>query len=283
MSRLRRSGVTILQPAPPPDVVSDPDADEYHREHGRTFLPNSTDIAPVLREVTAQLAGTDVPTGFTRLRWEVVLDIVRDLAVKRCAMFDGEAPRSLLYRPGGAFLCGEAAADTLWLAEGRGPVDRGRVLTITISPLPRPRYRGGGQLDRPGFEQVLGAARLDAHQVSAWHVHADGRCWRPGLDVPPPDDDDSPAVALSARTRRAIARVLRTTLDDAPRVLLEDRPTLTFSPEDGTYYGLNTCPSFDKPPDHYLRVRVGPDSDIDDIEPWLDRVRVAPSGKVVMV
>lgn len=230
------------------------------------FFVNAADLAPVL----ADLPAVDAPTGFERLSLGVVLDVVRDLQVRRIPLSPGESHR-LAYLSDGRFVCGEEAVSNYGFPHHT--LDRRRLLITTCEALPSPvdhaQYKPHGRQTR------VDAAKRDAVAVARWHAHADGRTWEAG--TPPPETlEDGPLMALSARARRSIDRAIRATMDDAPRAALADGITLSFT-FDGVPCGMNFTPW---PPEHHIVVRVTDRSDPDDIGPWLDTVRRSPSGKV---
>ena len=198
--------------------------------------------------------------------------------MKKLPMDPGEVV-SLAYLPDGKFLVGEQGVDTFGNAQGR-TLDRHRLVIVQCEALRSPvgpgaQYRPHTRGDR------VDAARRDAAAVARWHVDPNrahlGSRDAVAITVP----DDSPAVALSARARRSISRVIRGALDNLPAVFLSDRPTMVFNPVDGTFIGYGIIP--DEPADHYLVVKIGPDDDVDDVDGFLDRVRVRPSGVVEVV
>jgi hypothetical protein len=293
MSRRRLFGTTVLQPgdaqAPgerPPRSISD-DADA-HQEVGRTFLVGADALRPIVDAVHDELDGTDAPPGFRPLDLGTVQRITWDIQAKRSTLGTGDggsAGVDLAYRWDGSFLSGLGGIDTIWMSQGRPPPDRSTLIIITLVGYAYP-VSGGQYRGRPSLEDTHRLALEDAAMLARWYADpTTGRVWRAGAPWPADQTEDpATAVALSARSRRAIAREVRHAIDNLPRAVVEDRPTLSFLPEDGRYLGVGGV-SCDTPADHLVSCRIGPDSDPSDgsIDAWLDSVRILPSGRVVMV
>jgi hypothetical protein len=231
----------------PPEPVLDVDG----------FFVSVEDIAAAVAEVPA----VDAPPTYVRLAvTPPIVVITRDLQVKRLAMDPGESVR-LAYLPDGKFLVGEQGVDTF--GGMHHTLDRERIVVVECRALPSP----------------IGAARRDAAAVARWHVDPTGRTWEAGTPWPSPIPDDSPAVALSARAKRSISQKIRHSLDNLPAPFLKDIPSMVFNAQDGTFIAYNYTP---EPADHYLVVPIGPGTDVDDVDPYLDRVRTTPSGRVLV-
>ncbi len=243
--------------------------------------PTST---PFSKRPGPQNGPVEGPPGFSPLHVSEAQPIAHHLHDQRGDRFPGSPPVDLAYRSNGAFLSPVASLETLYLAQNRPGPARETCIIIALHAL-APATHPGGSYERITEEHLRELAVADVRELARWWSHPDMRVWRVGTPWPPEPavDDVNLAVALSARTKRQISRCIRTALDDLPRSVLEERPILSFTPEDGTYHGVNYCPSFDAPVDHYLRVRVGPESDPRDVDGFLDTVRIMPSGKVALV
>jgi len=280
----RRRGIVKLEPGAEPAALTPDDGPEAHETVGQHFLPNVSDLAPALKAAAETNAATVAAPGFVPIDISSDVEVVRDVCTKRSTMAPGDEPVVLLYRPQrGDFLCSLAGADHLWLAQDRGGVDLTRVLHITLEPLPRPQYKGGGSMERPGLAELRRQALDDCYRVGLWHWDPnDGRCWYPGTAVPPAAVD-GPSVALSARAIRVIVRAVEARFTDWPRH--PDAAYMVFDPPTGEYMGsIVWPPRAERPAETWLRLL--PQLDDDDPEVLrerLARVRIRPSGVVEMV
>jgi hypothetical protein len=68
-------------------------------------------------------------------------------------------------------------------------------------------------------------------------------------------------------------------LDQLPKAVLQDGIVVSFD-VDGQPSGLAFTPW---PPEKFIQVKLTVDSDPDDIPGFLDRIRICPSGKVVLL
>jgi hypothetical protein len=243
------------------------------------FLLDASDIARALEEARSALGAIDVPEGFRPLTLSAVQQIVHKCQMARTtSMYPGADPIPLAFRPTGDYVAAVAGLDTCWPIE-HGTPDPTRLLTIELRPLAAGALQGRDYRP-PGLTDVHDAAMADARELASWYFDPDTqRTWKACSPPPAPVPDDSPVEMLSARARRNIARCLRTELDRLPRAVLQDTILLSFD-VDGTPTGLGFVPF---PPEHHVCVRLGLDSDIDHVEPFLDRVRIRPSGKVVVL
>jgi hypothetical protein len=279
-------GINLPRPKDLPE-----DDPTLHTEVGRSSLVNSDDIAPAFARAAEMLADISPPPAFRRLPVAVVFDITRDLQLRRRVVGDSDDPLVLVYDATGRYICPELTLDRVWHDHDR-EVDRAKVITVALRPLPPARMTRNGY-ELPSIDDARRMAVEDCQALCMWHYDpATGRTWRAGEPHPDPVTDDDPATwaMLSARARRSISREVRKAIDDSPRSelagwsYLDGSPTLSFT-VDGRCLGWATPlmgPENTPDPTKCIRVRVGPDADHADIDPWLDRVRVGPDGVVVM-
>jgi hypothetical protein len=292
----------VLTPTPSPFIFFDPRGEPELLPEDDPALHNSPTDRDGFVQAAAQAFNDEVhqvddveevPPDFVHIHVYDAVSMARECMTRRRCIDEGGPSFTVCFRPKGALYIGVLEAlDSIGFTTGHD-IDKFTLIRHPLVPMPKPRlvrHRGGIDLQYATEDDIRQAALADAKAFAHWFVRPiDGRTWKVGDPWPPPVEIDDPSVwvMLSARQRRAIARDLRDSIDNFPRVFIEERPTLAWRIDGEHVQSLgctNAAVTPEMTPDEKcLKCRIGPDSDHAHIDPFLDMVRIAPDGKVHLV
>ena len=216
----------------PPRRVYEQDAEERHQTVGKHWQVDAQELLLLAQEMRAELSGIDKPAGFEPIAFEVVVEVVRELAKIRP---DTDMPLpELSFRWNGTRI----PVDANFFSDRANDLRPGTFFSVTPTPFDPnyPRYAPNtpaSQLRADGLAESRRCQFEDARKVAAVFVgplerHRSGllrRVWLPGTAFPEPLEGEAELLPASV-----VRRVMREVRDacEYPSPRTQDAPFLFY-------------------------------------------------------